>query len=192
MVCPPCFCLNVALGFNSEQARVAGNKIMNSPEKQSAFRSPWVLAWIGMLIVFVMANAVMIYLAADRPGLVVDDYYDRGQDYEKIMLKRMAKDLGWKMKVVKPKFADVGKPSEWKFSVMDKDGAPVKADSVTFYAYRPSDAKQDFSVEMELTAPGHYKADVTFPLLGVYDILVSVKKGEDEFNVPSRISAGVK
>ncbi|MCG8425825.1 MAG: FixH family protein, partial [Chromatiales bacterium] len=73
-------------------------------EKQKALRSPWVIAWISMFVIFVIANIVMIYLAADRPGLVVDDYYERGQDYEENMLKRMAKDPGWKMKIDAPEF----------------------------------------------------------------------------------------
>ena len=42
-------------------------------------------------VAFFVANGVFIYLALNNnPGLVVDDYYERGQDYEKNMLKRMA------------------------------------------------------------------------------------------------------
>ncbi|PLY12168.1 MAG: nitrogen fixation protein FixH [Sedimenticola sp.] len=163
-------------------------------KKQSAFRSPWIIGWISMLIIFVIANIIMIYLAIDRPGLVVDDYYDRGQDYEKNMLKRQAKvrELGWKTKIEKPEYADIGMPVKYGFRISDKQGLPVVADSVTFFVYRPADDSQDFSVPMELVEPGYYQADITFPLLGVWDILVSVKKDEFELNEDSRISAGVK
>jgi nitrogen fixation protein FixH len=162
-------------------------------KKQSAWQSPWVIGWIGLLVVFVLANMVMIYLAIDRnPGLVVDDYYDRGQNYEKNMLKRQAKDPGWKMKIVAPEYVDVGKAASFGFTLKDKQGNPVTPDAVTFYAYRPADRNQDFSVSMAQSAPGHYQADITFPLLGVWDILVSVRQGEDEYNVPHRLSAGVK
>lgn len=163
-------------------------------KKQKALRSPWVLGWIAMLIIFVIANIIMIYLASDRPGLVVDDYYDRGQDYEQNMLKRQAevRELGWKAKIIKPEYADVGKPVTYGFRIMDKEGAPVEPDSVTFFVYRPADDSQDFSLPMHLVEPGFYQAEVTFPLLGVWDILVSVKKGDIELNEDSRISAGVK
>ncbi|MCW8847766.1 MAG: FixH family protein, partial [Sedimenticola sp.] len=58
-------------------------------EKQSPWRNPWVLGWVGLVVVFLLANFVMIYLAITKnPGLVVDNYYERGQDYEKNMLKR--------------------------------------------------------------------------------------------------------
>jgi nitrogen fixation protein FixH len=162
-------------------------------EKQSAWRSPWVLGWIGLLVVIVTANGIMIYLAqGSNPGLVVPNYYQRGQDYEKNLAKRLARDPGWKMVVEAPKFVDVGKPALWGFQVTDKEGVPVQPDAVTFYAYRPADHKQDFNLPMQAVAPGRYQAEISFPLLGVWDILVSVRQGEDEFNQPHRISAGVK
>lgn len=162
-------------------------------KKQPALRSPWVLGWIAMFIIFVMANVVMIYLALDKsPGLVVDDYYERGQDYEKNMLKRQARDPGWKLKVVAPEFVDVAKPALFGLKTHAKDGSSLQPDSVTFYAYRPSDAKKDFEVPMKEVSSGLYQADISFPLLGVWDILISVKQGDMEINVPHRLSAGVK
>ena len=162
-------------------------------EKQSPWRNPWIQGWIGLLVVFVAANIVMIYLAIDRsPGLVVDDYYERGQEYEKNMLKRQARNPGWKMKLMAPEYVDIAKPTGFAIKITDKEGNPVMPDSVTFYVYRPADVKMDFSVPMSAKAPGVYEADISFPILGVWDILVSAKLGEDEYNLPHRISAGVK
>ena len=77
-------------------------------EKQSPWRSPWVIAWVSMLVVFFVANMVMIFLAVDRnPGLVVDDFYERGQDYEENMLKRQAADPGWNMKLSEPEKIEI-------------------------------------------------------------------------------------
>ncbi len=170
------------------------NTEQNSANKQRALRSPWVLGIIAMLVIFVIANVIMITLSLDRPGLVDDDYYDRAQDYEMNMLKRQAKarELGWKTKVEEPEYADIGKPVSYGFRISDKEGKPVEADSVIFYVYRPADEDQDFSVPMKAVEPGYYKAEVTYPLLGVWDILVSVSKDGYELNVPSHISAGVK
>ncbi|MET0104641.1 MAG: FixH family protein [Sedimenticola sp.] len=170
------------------------NREQTSANKQHALRSPWILGIIGMLIIFVIANIIMITLSLDRPGLVDDNYYDRGQNYEKNMLKRQAKvrEMGWQTRIEEPEYADVGKPVSYGFRVKDKEGKPVVADSVTFYVYRPSDQKEDFSLPMKEVEPGYYTVDVTYPLLGVWDILVSVRKDEFELNVPSHISAGVK
>jgi nitrogen fixation protein FixH len=162
-------------------------------EKNSAWRSPWVIAWVAMVIIFFSMNLIMIFMASDNnPGLVVDDFYERGQDYEKNLLKRRARDPGWEMRMQMPKLIEaVDQPVVCRFRVRDKDGRPVTPEAVTFYAYRPSDAKQDFSVPMREVEPGVYEAEVRFPLMGAWDILVSVKQGQDEYSTPQRIGVGM-
>ncbi|WP_275098230.1 FixH family protein [Sedimenticola hydrogenitrophicus] len=167
-------------------------KVIEMTEKQSPWRNPWVQGWVGLLVVFVAANLVMVYLAVtNNPGLVVDDYYERGQEYEKNMLKRQARNPGWQMKVIAPERVDVALPARYGVRITGKDGHPVAPDSVTFHAYRPADAKQDFSVPMQATDSGVYEADISFPRLGVWDILISAKRGDDEYNLSHRVSAGV-
>jgi nitrogen fixation protein FixH len=161
-------------------------------EKKSAWRSPWVIGWIAMLAVFLSMNLFMVYLAeTNNPGLVVKDFYKRGQDYEKNMLKRQARNPGWRMRVNLPRKIGVGETVICHFTIKDREGAPVDSDSVTFHAYRPADAKQDFSVSMKQTAPGVYESEVSFPLKGAWDTLVSVKHGEDEYNTAKRIGVGI-
>jgi nitrogen fixation protein FixH len=161
-------------------------------DKNSAWRSPWVIGWVVMLVIFFGMNAFMIYLAqSNNPGLVAEDFYDRGQDYEKNMLKRQMRHPGWQMKVDLPKKIDVDEVVLSHFTITDKEGAPVDPNQVIFYAYRPSDAKQDFNVPMRKVGPGRYEAEVKFPLMGAWDILVSAKQGEDEYNTPKRIGVGI-
>jgi nitrogen fixation protein FixH len=161
-------------------------------KKSSAWQSPWVIAWVAMVAIFFTMNAIMVYLAITKnPGLVVDNFYERGQDYEKNMLKRQARDPGWKMVVTLPKKIAVDEEVPCQFSVMDKEGVPIEPDAVTFHAYRPSDAKQDFNLPMRKVGPGLYETEVRFPLLGAWDTLVSVKHGEDEYNTAKRIGVGI-
>jgi nitrogen fixation protein FixH len=161
-------------------------------DKRSAWRSPWVIAWVAMVAVFFTMNAIMIYLASSgNPGLVVEDFYDRGQDYEKNMLKRQARDPKWRMRVAFPKKIEMGQPVLCRFTVKNKEGVPIDREKVIFYAYRPSDAKQDFSLPMKQVGPGSYEAQVTFPLKGVWDTLVSIQDGEDEYNVPKRVGVSI-
>ena len=145
-----------------------------------------------MVVIFFTMNVIMIYMAADNnPGLVVDDFYERGQDYEKNMLKRQARDPGWNMRIELPKNIEVNQPVLCRFRITDQSGQPVQADAVTFYAYRPSDKDADFSQPLEQVEPGIYEAEISFPLLGAWDTLVSAKQGEDEFNTPKRIGVGI-
>jgi nitrogen fixation protein FixH len=161
-------------------------------DKNSAWRSPWVIAWVAMVVIFFTMNMIMIYLAqSNNPGLVAEDFYDRGQDYEKNMLKRQARNPGWKMNLVLPRKIGVDEPVICRFTISDNDGEPVDPTAVIFYAYRPSDAKRDFNVPMQRVEPGIYEAEVSFPLLGAWDTLVSVKRGEDEYNTPKRIGVGI-
>ena len=168
---------------------------MAMSEKKSAWRSPWFLFWIALLVAVVSANVVMIYLSVGaNPGLVVEDYYERGQDYENNLIKRRASNPGWQMRIEPPlEVVGVAEPARFRFHLADRDGnwLEPEPDAVTFYAYRPSDSAQDFSVPMQRVGPGEYEAEVNFPLKGVWDILVSVRQGEQEYNAPHRLSAGV-
>ena len=162
-------------------------------ENKPAWRNPWLIGWMSVLVAFLLVSGVRIYLAVTTsPGLVVDDYYERGQDYEQNMLKKQARDPHWKMKIIAPDFVDVAKPAEFEFVIFNKEGHAITPDSVIFYAYRPADSREDFSVVMEEVTIGRYKAEISFPLLGVWDILVSAKQGENEYSTPYRLSAGVK
>ena len=160
-------------------------------KKNSPWRSPWIIGWLSLLLVFLIANGIMIYLSIEgNPGLVVDDYYERGQDYEKNMLKRIAKDPGWDMKITMPELIEVAKPVLVNCTVLDAAAKPVNRDSVTFYVYRPSDSKKDFFVPMQRIDDGLYEARVTFPLPGIWDVLVTVANADGEINFPHRVNVG--
>ena len=155
---------------------------------QSAWRSPWVYGWFSVLVVVMSANFIMIYLAVDNnPGLVVEDYYDRGQTYEKNMVARMARNPGWEMRIAEPKKLRMNKPAVIEFRLATKEGGAVNPDNVTFYAYRPSNAKEDFSLPMQAMGNGLYQAEVTFGLKGIWDVLVSVEKDGEEYNESLRL-----
>ena len=156
--------------------------------KTPAWKSPWVIGWVTLVLVVLGVNIAMVYLAMEtNPGLVVEDYYERGQDYEKTMFSKRAKDPGWHMRIDLPKRLIAGNHIPVNFSIVDKAGVPVVPDSVTFYAYRPSDADRDFSLPMEQQAKGLYSVKAQFVLKGIWDILVSARVGEEEYNVGQRI-----
>ena len=71
--------------------------------------------------------------------------------------------------------------------MVDKAGVPVTSEQVRFFAYRPSDARRDFSVPMVPEAPGRYRAEVGFPLKGVWDVLVGIQGEQDEYHAAGRI-----
>jgi nitrogen fixation protein FixH len=148
-----------------------------------------VQGWVGLILMFLVANIVMIYLAIDsNPGLVVEDYYERGQDYENTVLSKIARNPGWLMRVDVPQAMAVDRPDAIRFFLVDKAGQPVTPDEVHLYAYRPSDADHDFSLPMTEEGKGRYLTEVRFPLIGTWDLLVSARQGEEEYNVSQRIN----
>ncbi len=161
--------------------------------KQSAWRSPWIVGWASLLVLFFVFSGVRVYLAVTtNPGLVDENYYERGEALSRDLRKRAARNPGWNMEIEAPDYVDIGQPTLFGFRVSDREGRPVRPDAVIFHVYRPADARLDFSKPMREVGPGHYTVEASFPLLGVWDILVSSTNGEDEYNVPYRISAGVK
>jgi nitrogen fixation protein FixH len=155
----------------------------------SAWRSPWVIAWIALVVAVLGVNLTMVYLAiATNPGLVVEDYYERGQHYERSLVSEMAQDPGWEMRADIPADIKAGERSVIRFFLVDKAGQPVVPDGVELYVYRPSEASRDFNLPMTEEGKGRYMAEVTFPLIGVWDIVIAVKSGESEYNLGKRIS----
>ena len=140
------------------------------------------------MIAVLGVNFTMVYLAvATNPGLVVEDFYERGQHYEHTMFSKKAGDLGWVLRADIPKNISAGEPTDIHFVLVDKAGQPVTPDSVELFLYRPSDATRDFKVAMTEEGPGRYVADLSFPLIGVWDSLVAVWNGDEEYHVGQRI-----
>ena len=90
-------------------AHLGQNKISQSSKK--AFRNPWVLGWIALVVTVVTVNTFMISMAVvTNPGLVEENYYERGQDHEQNFLtKKMAiQSLGWETKLDLPETIALG------------------------------------------------------------------------------------
>jgi nitrogen fixation protein FixH len=156
------------------------------------WKNPWVLGWIGLVVVVLGVNITMVVLAiATNPGLIRDDYYERGRDVERTIMTRLAEGPQWTMRIDVPAGARAEQPTKVRFAVVDAVGQPVSPDRVTYFAYRPSDAHRDFSVPMERHAPGIYEAEVEFPLGGVWDTVVAIEQGGDEHSLGQRISVAL-
>ncbi len=162
-------------------------------KNNSALRNPWVIGWLGMILVVLTANVVMITIAyKTSPGLVAEDYYDRGKNYDKTVAKRVAeKALNWNTELFIPSEIKANHPSNYQLFAKDKQGKPIRAEKVSLFAFRPSDADADFSVIMEEDEGvlGRYSGSVSFPLPGVWDIIVSIRLGTEQFETYRRIFA---
>jgi nitrogen fixation protein FixH len=161
-----------------------------SQSNKEALKNPWVLGMLLFLATFLTANAIFIYLAfSSPPSLVVEDFYERGKNYEEAhRLVEKQKALGWTGIIMAPKTTRVNQHQLYEVLLQGKYSTALILDSVILHAYRPSDAKADFSVEMLNSKPGMYGADVSFNLPGIWDVIIVAKQGEHEFMVTKRFS----
>lgn len=163
-----------------------------SQSNPQALRNPWILAWLGTVVVFLTVNAVFVTFAiTTNPGLVDEDYFEKGRDYEQNISKLIAAQdaLQWETKLAVPEKIFVTQPDTYRFSAVDARGIPIMDANVQLTAYRPSDADADFVVPLNQVAPGQYQATINLPLPGIWDLKIQVLNGEEHFEMTRRVSA---
>lgn len=176
------------------------NSPNNQPRKETrdpsasrlTWRNPWAVVWVLVVFVILSVNGVMVYLAASSsPGLVQKDYYERGRNYEKTIQSRRALANTLSLGIQIPSVIRQGEPATFVLVDTGEAERPLRPDTATLYAYRPSDCDRDFSVPMEkiVTENGteQVAAHVVFPLKGVWDVIVSAEQGGIEYDAARRV-----
>lgn len=161
-----------------------------SQSNKEALKNPWGLGIILFVFTFLTANAIFIYLAFDSPSSLVDkDFYENGKNYEEIQKQiEQQKALGWTGLFMIPSATRVNESQTYEVLIQGKNAAGIDLDSVVLKAYRPSDARADFSAIMAKTSAGIYAAQMSFTLPGTWDLVVEAKQAEQEFVVTQRVS----
>ncbi|MBT3347423.1 MAG: FixH family protein [Thiotrichales bacterium] len=160
-----------------------------SQSNKQAFRNPWVIGWLGLLLLVLVVNTGMIITAfKTSPGLVQDDYYEQGRDYERTVLQlmEMRERLGWQISLDEGEVV-TSSPATLDVVVKSKTGEPVEGLTGDLQLYRPSDRDQDSIVSLIEVGNGRYQARYTLLLKGVWDLILTLKSGDDLYKVEKRI-----
>ncbi|MCU7834521.1 MAG: FixH family protein [gamma proteobacterium symbiont of Taylorina sp.] len=148
---------------------------MKAEEKlQHWYKSPLLLIWL-FLVLMAMSGTIYMVIQANSgfSGLVVEDFYERGQDYEENIHKKLENSARWRPEF-KIKEINLNQETIIEFNLSDKQGRPAVVEKLTLFAYRPSNAKEDFSVPMTILKDGKtYQAPITFSNKGKWDLLAS-------------------
>lgn len=150
-----------------------------------AWKNPLVIFWVGIILTVLMVNFFMVSMAVvTNPGLVIDDFYERGKNHAAVLAERKEMEkMGWQLKVDMPELVEA-KSEMISLEVLDKDSKHFDVDSATLYYYRPSDRELDGSIELvKLDTAGHYSVEFTLPLKGKWDFIVEVVKGDKKYSV---------
>lgn len=153
-------------------------QVSNTPQKPLTGRRIFIYLLIFFGVITAV-NAVFITKALQsNSGVVHDNPYERGLDYNKILDKReQQKALGWKGKTI---FAE--DTSSLVYSLSDRSGQPVAGAKVVAHMLRPVQKGYDFSVDMVETSPGQYSAALKLPLKGAWKAHISVVSGGDSYD----------
>lgn len=150
-----------------------------------AWKNPFVIAWIVILVIVVSVNFFMVSMAiVTNPGLVVDDFYEQGKRMDVILAeqKRM-EQIGWELNVDMPILSE-GKADTVKLNITDKENNPIDVETAVLYFYRPSDRNLDGKIEMlKSDAVGQYHQEFSLPLKGKWDLIMEVTKGDIKINI---------
>lgn len=150
-----------------------------------AWKNPLVIFWFGILLTVLLVNFFMVSMAiTTNPGLVVEDFYERGKNHAAIMAKRQEMEkMGWQLGVDLPVLSE-NKSERITLEIKDRDNRLFNVDSAILYYYRPSDRNLDGKIELnQQGATGLYAADFSLPLKGKWDFILEVVKGENIYSV---------
>lgn len=165
------------------------NRISQSNKR--AMRNPWVLGGLLLIGTVLTVNIAMITLAVTtNPGLVSQDYYERGRYNERHYQQRVAERsaLGWTASLEVPASIHLGATQTYRIAIVDNVGEPLRGAQVSLNAFRPADAKADFTLPLEEVGAGIYEGAVEFGLKGIWDLLIDVKQEGKALEVPRRIN----
>ncbi|HHJ80090.1 MAG TPA: hypothetical protein ENJ65_00490, partial [Candidatus Tenderia electrophaga] len=123
------------------------------------------------------------------PGLVVDDYYERGKTYlfDQAQQKQDVQRLGWDLILDLPKAPAINKSESYLVRALDSEGVAISGAEVEFAAFRPVEHGYDLVVAMHEVGAGYYAADVAFGRPGNWDLIITVKQGEDQLDIAKRV-----
>ncbi len=150
-----------------------------------AWKNPFVISWFAILTIMVSVNFFMVSMAiVTNPGLVIDDFYEKGKNMDKILAERKRMEsIGWQLNIDLPILSQ-GKSDTVKLMVLDKDNHPLNVDSAILYYYRPSDRDLDGEQALVPTGiDGEFQTELVLNTKGKWDVILEVKKGELMYNM---------
>ena len=152
----------------------------------NVWKNPFIIAWLTILTIVLAVNFFMVSMAiVTNPGLVIDDFYEKGKNMDAILAERKRmEELGWQLNIDLPVLVE-GKSDQVTLRVLDKEGNAMAVDSAMIYYYRPSDRNLDGEQALQtvIGETGVYQTEFSLTPKGKWDIIVEVVQGENRFNM---------
>ncbi|MGK0673143.1 MAG: FixH family protein [Halothiobacillaceae bacterium] len=118
------------------------------------------------------------------PGVTSHDYQKKEALYNEYLHQvELQKERGWQVDY--GWLGDPVKGREVAFQVRarDRHGAPISGAEVSVRFLRPSNQREDFNLTLREVEPGLYRAQMTPPLAGLWQVVITVQRGTDTHEV---------
>lgn len=149
-----------------------------SQRNKKAINNPWVWGLLIAFVIFFVANIRFIYLAFDEgPNLISDNAYELGKRYS---LQQTQAVSPWQIQFKPPPTSYQNQIQLYQVELNSIEQQTLTAPTVHLYAYRPSDAKADFNIELKPVQDGAYQAQLAFPLPGNWDLIIEAIAGDNK------------
>ncbi|HXH04307.1 MAG TPA: FixH family protein [Candidatus Competibacteraceae bacterium] len=172
------------------------------------------LAIIAFFVVLVVVDAMFVMLAEQGPsgwlarlllppsqgqgqvssvfpGVISHDFQKKEALYNAYLEQvERQRQRGWQVRKGWLGKALAGQPAIFQVEVRDRQGQPVAHAEVAGRFQRPSDSRLDQDFTMHEVAPGLYRAELTLPAPGMWDLVLQVRRGEDLHEVRASTALG--
>lgn len=159
---------------------------MSSDNKTGPF-NPWPYSIVGFFaIAIVAAVAWVTFCVAHSEDLVSADYYEREVEYQKQM-ERMERGQSLAGR------ASISYDSESGAIRIEvpREHAVLNPEGV-IHLYRPSEARLDRTVRLNVNPTGEQRLDASSLKAGLWDVRLEWTVGDDEFFLNEKLSIGVE
>ncbi len=144
-------------------------------ENQKLRIHPWPLGIFLFISVVVGVNMSVWWTAIQSPHqLVTKDYYAKSLVYDEIIdAQTVTRNQGWQAKL---EYEHHNQHTQLQIALSDSSGQPVEGLSGSLIAYRPSNLKEDTTIELAEISPGTYQAELPQISTGLWEMTVSFHK----------------
>lgn len=121
------------------------------------------------------------------PGTVSHDYHEKQEQYNKYLKRFEAQKLrNWNIRKGWLGEAVVNRPAIFRVEIKTDQQAVVSKAEVSGKFLRPADSKLDTMFTMQEIEPGVYQQSITLNQPGSWDLILKIKKGNDEHEVRAK------
>jgi len=141
------------------------------------------LYFVAFFVVLALLDGLFIYLATStHTGVVTQQAYEQGLNYNRTVAQAEAAEaLGWKITT------DL-KGEQFRATLRDAKGQPIEDAIVTATWFRPTQEGHDFTTPLAPVGEGVYAAEVTTPILGLWEVRVNATWQQQNYQHHQRLT----